>query len=63
MWLVAWEWIHSILRVPQRTLIQSKVDEIEEVEEHLSLDASVHLKARDFNLFKDFKIYLKILDW
>jgi hypothetical protein len=38
------------------------VDEIEEVEEHLSLDASVHLKARDFNLFKDFKIYLKILD-
>ena len=62
MWLVAWEWIYSVLRVPPITLIQSKVDKIEEVEEHLSLDASVHLKARDFNLFKDFKFYLGILD-
>jgi hypothetical protein len=38
-----------------------KVDEIEKVEEHLSLDASVCLKAKNFNLFKDFKIYLRML--
>ncbi len=62
MQLVAWEWIYFVLRVPPITLIQSKVDKIKEVEEHLSLDASVRLKARDFNLFKDFKIYLRILD-
>ncbi len=35
---------------------------MEEVQEHLSLDASVHLKARDFKLFNDFKIFLRILD-
>ncbi len=46
--------------MPPITLIQSKVDEIEE---HLSPDAIVGLKARDFNLFKDFQINLRILDY
>jgi hypothetical protein len=40
--------------VPLITFIQSKEDEMEEVEEHHSLDASVRLKARDFKLLKDF---------
>jgi hypothetical protein len=33
---------------------------MEELEEHHSLNASVHLKARDFKILKDFKIYLRI---
>ncbi len=32
---------------------------MEELEEHRSLNASVRLKARDFNILKDFKIYFK----
>jgi hypothetical protein len=48
--------------VPLITLIQSKEDEMEEVEEHHSLDASVHLKARDFKILQDFKIYLRIFN-
>ncbi len=40
--------------VPPITLIQLKEDEMEEVEEHHSLDASVRLKARDFKLLKHF---------
>ena len=48
--------------MPPITLIQSKEDEMEEVEEHHSLDASVRLKARDFKLLKDFKIYLRIFN-
>jgi hypothetical protein len=40
--------------VPPITLIQSKEDKMEEVEEHHLLDASVRLKARDFKLLKDF---------
>ncbi len=52
----------SIRRVPPITLIQSKEDEMEEMLEHLSLDASVRLKARDFKLLQDFRIYLKILN-
>ena len=32
---------------------------MEEVEEQFSLNASVHLKARDFKLLKDFQIYLR----
>ncbi len=51
-----------IRRVPPITLIQSKEDKMEEVQEHLSFDASVHLKARDFKSFKDFKFFLRILD-
>jgi hypothetical protein len=50
----------SIRRVPPFTLIQSKEDEMEELEEHHSLNASVRLKARDFKILKDFKIYLRI---
>ncbi len=49
----------SIRRVPPFTLIQSKEDKMEELEEHHSLNASVRLKARDFKILKDFKIYLK----
>ncbi len=45
--------------MPPITLIQSKEDEMEEVEEHHLLDASVRLKARDFKLLKNFKIYLR----
>jgi hypothetical protein len=48
--------------VPPITLIQSKEDEMEEVEEHHLLDASVRLKARDFKLLKDVKINLKIFN-
>ncbi len=33
---------------------------MEELEEHHSLNASVRLKARDFKILKDFKIYLRI---
>jgi hypothetical protein len=47
----------SIRRVPPITLIQSKEDEMEEMGEQFSLNASVRLKARDFKLLKDFKIY------
>ncbi len=50
----------SIRRVPPITLIQSKEDKMEELEEHHSLNASVRLKARDFKLLRDFKIYLMI---
>ncbi len=50
----------SIKRVPPFTLIQPKEDEMEELEEHHSLNANVHLKARDFKILKDFKIYLRI---
>ncbi len=48
--------------MPPITLIQSKEDEMEEVEEHHLLDASVRLKARDFKLLKDVKINLKIFN-
>jgi hypothetical protein len=48
--------------LPSITLIQLKEDEMEEVEEHHLLDASVHLKARDLKILKDFKIYLRILN-
>jgi hypothetical protein len=44
----------SIRRVPPITLIQLKE---EEMGEQFSLNASVRLKAKDFNLLKDFKIY------
>jgi hypothetical protein len=50
----------SIRREPPFTLIQLKEDEMEELEEHHSLNASVRLKARDFKILKDFKIYLRI---
>ncbi len=50
----------SIRRVPSFTLIQSKEDEMEELEEHHSLNARLRLKARDFKILKDIKIYLRI---
>jgi hypothetical protein len=50
----------SIRRVPPFTLIQLKEDKMEELEEHHSLNASVHLKARVFKILMDFKIYLRI---
>jgi hypothetical protein len=52
--------IVSIRRVPPFTLIQLKEDKMEELEEHHSLNASVRLKAKEFKILKDFKIYLRI---
>jgi hypothetical protein len=47
----------SIRRVPPITLIQSKEGKMEEMGEQFSLNASVHLKARDFKLLNNFNIY------